>query len=154
MLRATAVVVLLTTVRYAAAEEQLRDHFVVRSPNGRFEATFDQMAMPPFTIRETGTNKPMMSLDEERFCGRGAEASWAPDSTKLVLLAHCRFHDRLWVCRLNTTSIPYFHRSDTSRTPHDSLTLGNWTRDTTLKVRVEKHIYTLRITDDHASFSR
>jgi len=61
MLRATAVVVLLTTVRYAAAEEQLRDHFVVRSPNGRFEATFDQMAMPPFTIRETGTNKPMMS---------------------------------------------------------------------------------------------
>src|SRR3954468_14626692 len=120
MLRVITVGILLVAIR-CAAEEELHDEFAVRSPNGRFEAVFDQSAMPPFMIRETGTNHPMMSLDEERFCGRGAEASWAPDSTKLVLLVHCRFRDLLWVCRLNTMSIPYFHRSEIPRMPDGSL---------------------------------
>jgi len=136
-----------------AAEESDRQ-FTARSPNGRFEVVFDQMAMPPLIIREVSTNNSMMSMDEDRFCGRGARVSWAPDGTKLVILVHCRLADLIHVCRLNTLSIPYFQRTEGPKLPEDIVKLGAWTNDTTLDVEGEKKTYTLKVTYEHAAFAR
>ena len=141
------------TVLHCSVEESDRQ-FVARCPDGRFEVVFDQMAMPPLIIREVSTNKPMMSMDEDRFCGRGAEASWAPDSTKVVILMHCRLADFMHVCRLNTVSIPYFQRTEGPKLPEDIVKLGGWPNSTTLKVEGEKNVYTLKITDERAAFTR
>jgi hypothetical protein len=152
MLRAIVAVVVLAAL-HCSAEESDRQ-FISRSPDGRFEVVFDQMAMPPLIIREVGTNKSMMSMDEDRFCGRGAQVSWAPDSTKLMILVHCRLADFVHVCRLNTVSIPYFQRTEGPKLPEDIVKLGAWTNDTTLKIEGEKKVYTLKITDDRAAFTR
>ena len=149
MLRAILTVTVLA-VLHCSAEES--DHqFVARSPDGRFEAVFDQMAMPPLIIREVATNKSVMSMDEDRFCGRGAQVSWAPDSTKLIILVHCRLADSLRVCRLNTISIPYFERTEGPELPEETVKLGSWTGATTLTLKGEKGIYTLKVTDEKAT---
>src|SRR5437868_6620174 len=136
-----------------AAEESDRQ-FTARSPNGSFGVVFDQMAIPPLIIRKVGTNKSMMSMDEDRFCGRGAQVSWAPDGTKLVVLVHCRLADFMHVCRLNTLSIPYFQRTEGPKLPENIVKLDAWTDGTTLKVKGEKKAYTLKVTDDRAAFTR
>jgi hypothetical protein len=124
MLRVIIALTVLSAL-HCSAEESNRQ-FIARSPDGRFEVVFDQMMMPPLVIREVGSNKPMMSMDEDRFCGRGAEASWAPDSTKVVILVRCRLADFVYVCRLNTVSIPSFHRTEGPKLPEDIVKLGAW----------------------------
>ena len=151
MLRAIATIAVLAAVQCSAEESDRQ--FVARSPDGRFEVAFDQMTMPPLIIREVSTNKPMMSMDEGHLCGRGAEASWAPDSTKIVILVHCRLADFLHVCRLNTISIPYFRQVDGPTLPEDRVKFGVWLDNTTLQVQGEKRIYTLKITDHQAAFT-
>jgi hypothetical protein len=151
MLRVIVAIAILAALHSSAEESD--SHFVARSPDGRFEVVFDHMAMPPLIIREAGTNKSMMSMDEDRFCGRGAQVSWAPDSTKLVILVHCRLADFMHVCRLNTVSIPYFQRTEGPKLPENIVKLGAWTKDTTLNIEGRK-VYTLKITDDRAAFTR
>jgi hypothetical protein len=152
MLRAIVAVSLLAALHCSAEESDFQ--FTARSPDGRFDVVFDHMAMPQLIIREVGTNKPMMSMDENRFCGRGAQASWAPDSTKLVILVHCRLADFMHVCRLDTESIPYFRRTEGPKLPEDTVRLGAWTSNTTLKVESEKKVYTIKITEDSAAFTK
>ncbi len=105
--------------------------FVARSPNGKFEVILDQTTMPPLIIREVGTKHPLMSMDEERFCGRGAEASWSPDSTKVVILVHCRLADVMRVCRLRTDSVAYFVRTEGPGLPEDTVKFEAWPNETT-----------------------
>ncbi len=152
MLRVIVAIAVLAALRCSAEESD--SQFVARSPDGRFEVVFDHMAVPPLIIREAGTNKSMMSMDEDRFCGRGAQVSWSPDSTKLVIVVHCRLGDFMQVCRLNTVSIPYFQRTKGPKLPEDIVKLGAWRNDTTLNVEGEKKAYALKITDDRAAFTK
>jgi hypothetical protein len=152
MLRAIVVVAVLVALRCSAEESDFQ--FTAPSPDGRFEVVYDHMAMPQLIIREVATNKPMMSMDEDRFCGRGAHVSWAPDSTKLVILVHCRLADFMHVCRLDAESIPYFRRTEGPKLPENIVRLGEWTNSTTLNVKGEKQVYTLKITDDRAAFTK
>ena len=150
MLRIIVAITLITALRCSAEESDREFH--VRSSDGRFELLFDQMNMPPLIIREVATNKSMMSMDEDRFCGRGAQVSWAPDSTKVVILVHCRLADFMHVCRLNTVSIPYFQRTEGPELAEDSVVLGTWTSATTLQIKGEKNVYTLQVTNERAAF--
>ena len=152
MLRVIVAIAALAALRCSAEESDLE--FTARSPDGRFEVVYDHMAMPQLIIREVGTNKSMMSMDEDRFCGRGAHVSWAPDSTKLVILVHCRLADFMHVCRLDTESIPYFHRTEGPKLPEDIVTLGGWTNTTTLNVKGEKKVYSIKITDERPSSTK
>jgi hypothetical protein len=152
MLRVLVAIAALITLECVADGSDRQ--FVSPSPDGRFEVVFDQMTSPPLLIRDMSTNKPMMSMDEDRFCGRGAAVSWAPDSTKLVILVHCRLADFMHVCRLNTISIPYFQRTEGPQLPEDRVTLGIWTNATALTVKGEKKDYSLKITDERAAFTR
>ena len=62
MLRVIVAAVVLITLRCSAEESDRQ--FVVRSPDGRFEAVFDQMTVPLLIVRDVGTNKAVMSMDE------------------------------------------------------------------------------------------
>jgi hypothetical protein len=73
MLRVITIAVALVALCCAAEESDRK--FVAPSPDHRYEVVFDQMATPPLIVREAGTDKTMMSMDEDPFCGRGAQVS-------------------------------------------------------------------------------